>query len=458
MAEVSESMSELRQREQDLTLVLQHGGPPAGALGSGMSRPARTYGKDMAHGKEHDEGTRASSRQGGKGKYGAQQDAAQDLAEKMRAAEELNARLEERLKQAETLLGDEQKTKQEQDELAEDQEQTARLPRDVQHMSPAAAAAQEAYIPSNSQQQAWSHTNTRHPERRQLHVQHSQAPTQMANSQQHPYMYEQPPPVTQAYAREPPSWQSRHPYGTTQLYELQGPQQWAAAQYPATQPPQQQAAQQKAYRSLHGSHPYEVQRPYSAPPQQLIPGSPEFYSHAAPTRPVASRVDDAWQVADDQAGNGDVFKARQEPYRRGERWQGTYSADDLDDALTRTLEAAVPLHANEPAYHWTGGRRLGGMVDEPRRSRGMVSGEANWLQGVLGGGATAIDESKHQRSAVKRRSDTKEHVSSRPKGVREFEEMLAEVGLSGYEKLLVRNGWDTPSRLRLITENDLVRD
>jgi hypothetical protein len=454
MAEVSESMSELRQREQDLTLELQHGGPTGGASSSGMPRPSRTlYGKDAALGKEQGEGTLASSRQGGKSKHAAQQDAAaQDLAEKMRAAEELNARLEVRLKQAETLLGVEleQKLEQQQDTLSEQQQQTARLPRDVQNASPGAAAAQDPYKPSNPQQQTWSRTNTVHPERSPLHVQQLQG-----SLQQNPYAYDQQPQsVSQAYAREPRSWQSRQPYDMAQPYELQGTQQWSAAQYTGRQPPQQQAAPQKAYQSLHGAYPYEAPRPYSAPAQHFTSDSPAFYSQAAPPGLMNWRSDDAWQVADDRSGS----KARQDPYGRREQWQGAYAVDDLDDALTRTLEAAVPIQADEPAYHWAGGRRLGSMVDESRRSIGVVGGDAHWLQGVRGGGATAVDESKHQRSAVRRRSDAKEHVSSRQKGVREFEEMLAEVGLSGYEKLLVRNGWDTPSRLRLITENDLVRD
>jgi hypothetical protein len=70
-----------------------------------------------------------------------------------------------------------------------------------------------------------------------------------------------------------------------------------------------------------------------------------------------------------------------------------------------------------------------------------------------------VDEGNHRVAAKKRSADSKEHVvAGRARGVRDFEEILAEVGLSGYEKLLVRNGWDTASRLKLITENDLVRN
>eukprot|EP00960_Hanusia_phi_P068310 766810-Hanusia_phi.AAC.2 len=106
----------------------------------------------------------------------------------------------------------------------------------------------------------------------------------------------------------------------------------------------------------------------------------------------------------------------------------------------------------------TRGFRTTRSKDLPRRRR---EGEEDWMAGdelVSSSSEEAPpprNPARHQlkRPEVSHSTSSRHRKLSSPRGL---SELLANAGLSGYEKLLVRNGWDSLGRVQLMAEEDLV--
>ena len=226
----------------------------------------------------------------------------------------------------------------------------------------------------------------------------------------------------------------------------------------------------------------------TGPPYPL---DPNHYTH-----PYARPQESAWGF---EGGSGPAGWAPPPP-KAASQWQppmpqvaasrGRWAHAHADQVLEAGSDGAwyagtprgghaVPWSQQQPkqlrrgggaAYQWSGGARERARVDSSElmdedEEGGVAEETMPWRQGrPFRYGLPEEREERHARgrdvggpraSAVGGGGGP--GGSSGSGGSLEVQALLVDVGLSGYEQVLARNGWDSMDRLQLIREADLVR-